>query len=158
MSTPAWISQEDRGLLPSKSLHARDKPSAKREELSWHRSCFPALHILELDIHQSQHVGLLSPRRMKTLPHPGPPPTVGEGKVGGIFAAGYTEGLWPRGHEVLGTFFQSARNFSSPRSVRGCLSSCRRTAGGMVQTWAPAMAASTKCRGFRRLAASTLVG
>ena len=24
---------------------------------------------------------------MKTLPHPGPPPTVGEGKVGGIFVA-----------------------------------------------------------------------
>jgi hypothetical protein len=49
----------------------------------------------------------------------------------------------------FGTFSQSLRNFWMPTSVSGCLSSCSRTLYGTVATWAPSIAASTKCSGLR---------
>src|SRR3990172_10540185 len=54
-----------------------------------------------------------------------------------------------------GTFCQSAKNRSSPTSVRGGLTSCSRTSGGTVTTWAPTRAASTTWRGGRVLAGKT---
>ena len=59
----------------------------------------------------------------------------------------------------LGTFCfsQSARNFFKPMSVRGCWTSCLKTANGMVQMSPPILAASTTCRGWRTLATSTFV-
>src|SRR2546423_1822048 len=47
------------------------------------------------------------------------------------------------------SLFQSARNWSRPRSVSGCSNSFLRTSGGSVATSAPIMAASTTCRGWR---------
>src|SRR2546422_3040402 len=55
------------------------------------------------------------------------------------------------------SLFQSARNFSRPRSVNGCFTSLENTSYGMVATSAPAWAASTTCMGWRREAASTNV-
>lgn len=43
----------------------------------------------------------------------------------------------------LSSFFQSARNFSIPMSVRGCLTSWSITLNGIVAMCAPAIAAST---------------
>src|SRR3989454_4516139 len=58
----------------------------------------------------------------------------------------------------LGTFCfsQSARNFFKPMSVRGCWTSCLKTANGMVQMSPPILAASTD-RKSTRLNSSHLV-
>jgi hypothetical protein len=55
------------------------------------------------------------------------------------------------------SFFQSARNFSIPMSVRGCFASWSMTLKGIVAMCAPAMAASTTWSGFRMLATITSV-
>ena len=47
----------------------------------------------------------------------------------------------------FGTFFQSARNFSIPASVRGCFASWAITQKGIVAMSAPSMAASRTCMG-----------
>lgn len=54
-------------------------------------------------------------------------------------------------------FFQSARNCSSPLSVRGCLTSDLMTAGGQVATSAPISATCLTCSAERIEAASTSV-
>jgi len=56
-----------------------------------------------------------------------------------------------------GIFFASARNWASPTSVSGCLTSCLITLSGSVATCAPISAACTKCTGCRTLAVSTCV-
>jgi len=53
------------------------------------------------------------------------------------------------GNLYLRVFSQSARNFSMPTSVSGCLASCCITAKGMVQMSAPIKAALSTCMGLR---------
>lgn len=55
-------------------------------------------------------------------------------------------------------FSQSARNFSSPMSVKGCLRSCSMTFKGIVAMWAPIRAVSRMCTGWRTEATKTSVG
>ena len=51
------------------------------------------------------------------------------------------------------TFFQSCKKPSSPLSVSGCLLSCQRTLGGIVQQSAPIIIDSMTCVGCRSDAA-----
>lgn len=69
----------------------------------------------------------------------------------------HCEILLPKRYCSWAAFLQSARNFSKPISVKGCLRSCRTTAIGNVATSAPIFAASRKCNGFRTLATRTSV-
>ncbi len=84
----------------------------------------------------------------------------GGGGQGGGFGGCSGDPFAYRGESNIpwGTFCQSARNRSSPTSVRGCFSSCCRTEGGTVATWAADNAASTKWRGCRILATRTWAG
>src|SRR5262249_10255012 len=54
-------------------------------------------------------------------------------------------------------FAQSARKAARPLSVSGWLNSWRSTAGGSVATWAPILAASITCTGWRTDATNTSV-
>ncbi len=65
------------------------------------------------------------------------------------FSVSYTRNLNCEKHYFSTCFCQSARNFSRPMSVSGCLASCSMTLYGMVQMSAPIIPACRTCCGLR---------
>src|SRR3989441_3135271 len=93
----------------------------------------------------------LQQREPEPPPQPDPPALAPQRlhRRGGV-ARAERRGVGQTGAFARATrLFQSARNCSSPRSVRGCSSSFFRTSGGSVATSAPIIAASTTWRRWR---------
>src|SRR5213593_4133376 len=104
---------------------------------------------------------LLGLQQREPEPPPQPdPPALAPQRLhrGGGVAGAERRGVGQTGAFARATrLFQSARNCSSPRSVRGCSNSFFRMSGGSVATSAPIIAASTTWRGCRIEAARICV-
>src|SRR2546427_11287801 len=94
---------------------------------------------LPLDLHEGEP---------QPAPQPDPPPLPPQGlhRRGGVALGPGRAVRQTEAFARAANLFQSARNFSSPRSASGCSNSFFRKSAGSVATTAPLMAASTTCR------------